>query len=279
MKVGFVTCVELGFACLREIVLLGHELDVVVTLADDRGASKSGRVYLDAFCAEHGVTLIKADNANDAHVVEALRARNLDWLFVVGWSQIVKRPLLGVARHGALGIHPTLLPEGRGRAPIAWAILKGLTRTGVTLFQLDEGVDSGPIVAQHTLPLTASETAGTLYTRVAQSHAALIREVWPQLRAGHVTATPQDHSRASYWPQRKPDDGRILDSMTVAEVERLVRAVTRPYPGAFFDVGTERLRIWAGTAGKDAARTGRLLILADGVYTAIEFEIEAIPAP
>jgi methionyl-tRNA formyltransferase len=275
VRVGFITCVELGFACLEELTALGvlngvNALKVVVTLNDAQAVDKSGRVSLDAFCERHGVALIKSANANDAIVVEQLRSMQLDWLFIVGWSQIAKDDLLTVAKHGALGIHPTLLPEGRGRAPIPWAIIKGLSRTGVTLFKLDPGVDSGDIVLQTTLPITADETATTLYVRVKQAHRALIRSVWPQLLAGHIESYPQDESAASYWPQRKPEDGRITSAMTVGEVDRLVRAVTHPYPGAFVERDGLVIRIWAGVPYLPQSKS-LLIECADGTYWATQW--------
>ena len=101
-------------------------------------------------------------------------------------------------------MHPTLLPQGRGRAAIPWAILKALPETGVTLFQLDEGVDTGPIIAQKVLPIAANETATTLYERVADAHRSLIGQVWPNLPSGNVQRRIQDESQATIWPGRTP---------------------------------------------------------------------------
>jgi methionyl-tRNA formyltransferase len=276
VRIGFVTCVELGFACLEELVALGAErslnaLKVVVTLNDSQAVDKSGRVSLDAFCRQHDVALIKSANANDDHVVEQLRSLALDWLFIVGWSQIAKSALLNTAKYGALGIHPTLLPEGRGRGPIPWAIIKGLERTGVTLFKLDDGVDSGDVVLQSTLLIASNETATTLYARVKQEHRALIRTVWPQLLRGHVDSTAQDESRASHWPQRKPEHGCIRSTMTVSEVDRLVRAVAHPYPGAFVERDGQVIRVWAGTSLLPEAEALHIEC-ADGSYWATHWQ-------
>ena len=143
MKFGFVTCVELGLSCMEEIYAAGGELDLAITLHDDRAINKSGRVYLDDFCGARGIDLVKVRHINDSEAIEAIRSREIDWLFIIGWSQIAGPQVLAAPTHGVHGIHPTLLPEGRGRAPIPWAILKGLKETGVTLFKLDEGVDTG----------------------------------------------------------------------------------------------------------------------------------------
>jgi len=277
MRFGFVTCVQLGLACMEEIYEAGGSLELVLSLPDERARDKSGRIYVDDFCARHAIPVVKSRNVNDAECVSAIRRHDLDWLFIIGWSQIARRDVLEAPKQGVLGIHPTLLPVGRGRAAIPWAILKGLDQTGITLFKLDEGVDTGPILAQHVIPIGSQETATELYDKVTRAHRILIREVWPELSAGTIRPQPQDNTRATQWPGRTPEDGRITPSMTVAEVERLVRAVTRPYPGAFFDIDGRRLRVWAGKPRGERPVSGYDIRLADGAYTALQYEWEALP--
>jgi methionyl-tRNA formyltransferase len=158
----------------------------------------------------------------------------LDWLFIIGWSQVAHEEVLSAPAKGAIGMHPTLLPVGRGRAAIPWAILQGLDVTGVTMFQLDGGVDTGPIIAQKTIPLTADSDAGQLYEAVDRAHVELMREIFPKLCEGSLDPQPQDDGLATEWPVRSPEDGEIRTDRSVADAERLVRATTRPYPGAFF---------------------------------------------
>lgn len=277
MRIGFVTCVQLGLACMEEIHAVGGHLDFAMTLKDDRAVAKSGRIYLDAFCEARGIPLAKIVNVNDPDAVEAIRNADLDWLFIIGWSQIARAEVLGTPRKGVLGMHPTLLPEGRGRAAIPWAILKGLRETGVTLFKLDEGVDTGPILAQERLAIGEREDAGSLYARVNEAHRLLIRHAWPDLVANRLALQPQDPEAGSVWPGRKPEDGRLDPAMTLQEADRLVRAVTRPYPGAFMDVEGRRLRVWRGEPGAREA-TGLPLAFADGTYRALEFDWEPVPA-
>lgn len=278
MHFGFVTCVQLGLSCMEEIYQIGGRLHLVVTLPDESARKKSGRIYPDEFCARHGIPLVKIRDINDSAARVAIKEHSLDWLFIIGWSQIAGTELLGAPRRGALGMHPTLLPEGRGRAAIPWAILKGLSRTGVTLFQLSESVDAGPILAQIEVPISGDETATSLYHRMNEAHRALIRLAWPLLIGDRVSPRPQDESRATYWSGRKPEDGRILPGMSVAEVERLVRAVTHPYPGAFIEEGGAVVRIWRGAVaqGTEPAPPGVFrLQLCDGAYDAMDFAREA----
>lgn len=278
MRVGFVTCVQLGLACMEEIYAAGGTLDLILTLPPDKARTKSGRVHVEPFAARHGIPLVHIGNVNDAGSLAAIRAHRIDWLCIIGWSQIARAEVLAAPREGCLGMHPTLLPEGRGRAAVPWAILKGLPETGVTLFQLDAGVDTGPIVAQERLALAPDEDATSLYARVDAAHRSLIRRVWPAFMRGELHPRPQDHSRATEWPGRTPEDGRLLPSMPVAEAERLVRAVTRPYPGAFIDLDGHRLRVWKAAVDRDPGRPGRRLAFRDGTLVVIEGEIEELPA-
>lgn len=273
MKFGFVTCVQLGLSCMETIYQVGGRLDLAVTLPDDRATAKSGRVFLDGFCDRHGVELVKSPNVNDDAVREAITAKDIDWLFIIGWSQIARPELLATPGRGVLGMHPTLLPEGRGRAAVPWAILKGLPETGVTLFQLDEGVDTGPIIAQRRIPLSAETTATTLYADVERAHTRLIADVWPALVADRLQPRPQNPASGSVWPGRRPEDGEIREDMTVADALRLVRATTRPYPGAFHRRPNEVLRIWSATPDVAGRREPRLRLV-DGSINAVDYTVE-----
>jgi methionyl-tRNA formyltransferase len=259
---------------MQEIYALGGRLDLAVTLRDDLARGKSGRVFLDEFCTERSIDLVKIRHINDAEAVAKIREKHIDWLFIIGWSQIAGQEVLEAPTRGVLGIHPTLLPEGRGRAPIPWAIIKGLKETGVTLFRLDGGVDTGDIAAQLVLPIAPRETATSLYSRVQDAHRTLLRSVWDDLVADRISLSPQDETKATVWPGRKPEDGRITTDMTVEEADRLVRGTTRPYPGAFWEANGEHVRIWAGEPATDRETEASSLriILADGVFAATEYE-------
>lgn len=281
MRFGFVTCVELGLACMEEIYRVGGSLDLAITLRDDLAKAKSGRVYIDDFCIRRRIELTRVGSVNDGESIQAITSQNIDWLFIIGWSQIASRQVLGAPTKGCLGMHPTLLPQGRGRAAIPWAILKGLSQTGLTLFKLDEGVDTGPIAAQEVLQLSADETATSLYRRVADAHKTLIARVWPELTADRIRLRQQDNSMATHWPSRRPADGSISSDMTGVCVDRLVRATTHPYPGAFVDLSDKRYRIWSGRTHPGTGRRPAQLVdkhghlwfeVGDGLFEATEWE-------
>lgn len=245
---------------------------MLLTLPDERAKDKSGRIYLDTFAAGHHIPLMKTASINSPEVISALKRRQIDWLFVIGWSQIAKSELLAAPCYGCIGMHPTLLPEGRGRAAIPWAILKGLPRTGVTMFRMDEGVDTGDIIGRGMIEMNGSTTAAELYQKVCRMHTALIREYWPGITGNRITVTKQNEEEASVWPGRMPEDGEINAGMSMREADRMVRAVTHPYPGAFFRRGETVLRIWSCTTSAD----GGEIKLKDGYLIPTEFEVERL---
>lgn len=277
MKFGFVTCVQLGLSCMEAIYEAGYELSLVVTLPDDKAVHKSGRVYLDGFCTKNRIPLLKSNHVNDEDVVKSIRTHDIDWLFIIGWSQIAGDGVIAAPKKGVLGMHPSLLPIGRGRASIPWAILKDLKETGVTLFKLDSGVDTGSIAAQVAIEINQSTNATSLYDQVNKAHVDLIKMAMPKLAKDGLELVSQDNASATYWPGRKPEDGMIDLSGSVWDAERLVRAVTKPYPGAFFIRDGKKYIVWGAWVQKDRPSNDCLYLeFVDGYLVANEFEISEI---
>lgn len=269
-RIAFTTCVQLGLSCIEEIYRIGGQLDLLITLKDEKAKKKSGRVYLDEIAERENVALLKINNINDAEVVEALKEHEIDWLFIIGWSQIAKKEVLETPSHGCIGMHPSLLPQGRGRAAIPWAIIKGLDKTGVTAFKLDEGVDTGDIIGQSVVDINEYTTATDLYKKVDELHVDLITKYWDDIVSDKVVLRKQDESKATVWEARKPEDGEIIKSMTMDEADKLVRAVTHPYPGAFYKDGDKIITIWSANVDPNVG----VIKLSDGYLTPVDYEIE-----
>jgi methionyl-tRNA formyltransferase len=232
-------------SCIEAALNEGFEFDLLLTLQDHKSKKKSGRIYLDAISEVHDIELLKIDHINDTIVSETLRERGIDWLFIIGWSQIASELTINAPKLGIIGAHPTLLPEGRGRAAIPWAIIKGLKQTGVTFFKMDQGVDTGEILGQQIIPIEDRETATTLYKKIDEAHVSLFLDTLPKLILGNYSLQKQDESKATYWEGRTPADGEIRTSMTPEEVDRLIRATTHPYPGAFYyNRNGEKIIVW-----------------------------------
>ena len=245
MRTVWVSFDTIGRDCLVAASEVGAEIVGVVTLPGPIDPNRSGQCAFDDVAARFGAALIETHDVNAPTTVNAVRKLEPELIFVVGWSQLVHDAFIASARVGVLGMHPTLLPRHRGRAPIPWAILTGLARTGVTLFEIvDATADSGAIVGQAVVDIAPDETATTLFARIADAHVELIRELVPQLVAGTAPRIAQDPLRASSWPKRAPGDG-IIDWETRAPyLYDWVRAQTRPYPGAFTFLGEEKVIVW-----------------------------------
>jgi methionyl-tRNA formyltransferase len=275
MKIAFCTCVQIGKSCIEAVISSGGRFDLLLSLHDHKSQKKSGRIYLDDIAAENKIPLFKLNHINDSEVAEVLKLHRIDWLFVIGWSQIASADFLKAPNKGVIGAHPTLLPTGRGRAALPWAILKGLDKTGVTFFKMDLGVDTGEILDQFEIPLRSNETATTLYNKVNEAHVELIEQIWPKLIKGSLVGIKQDETLATYWDGRTPADGELYKSMSVLEVDRLVRATTRPYPGAFLMLDAiNKLIIWGGSI--QPIQDSKIINFIDGPYYASDFEIVLI---
>lgn len=275
MKFAFVTCVQIGLSCMEAIYEVDGKLDLIISIPDEKAKKKSGRIYVDDFAEKNNIPVVKSNHVNDAVVVEAIKAHNIDWLFIIGWSQIASKEVIETPNLGAIGAHPTLLPVGRGRAAIPWAIIKGLDQTGVSFFKMDEGVDTGLILGQEVVPIQPTETALTLYGKVNTAHETLIKKLFVDLQNNAAEGKVQDESKATYWEGRKPKDGELFETMSVNEVDRLVRATTKPYPGAFIIRGNKKVTIWKGvmSATKIESNVYHEIVLTDGFFYATNYEV------
>src|SRR6266513_2796269 len=260
MRLVWVSFDVMGRDCLVAAAEAGAEVAAVVPLPGPIDPSRSGQCSFDEIAADLGAKLIETADVNSPATVEAVREVDPDLIFIVGWSQLVMDEFIGLGRHGVFGMHPTLLPRHRGRAAIPWAILSGLAKTGVTLFEIVDGTaDSGPIVGQVEVPLARDETATTLYDKVTAAHVELVRACVPQLLDGTATRVEQDTRRASAWPKRTPADG-IIDWETRAPyLYDWVRAQARPYPGAFTWLGDEKVVVWRARAVDGSGPAGTIL--------------------
>ena len=246
-------CVYVGFdaigeACLQEGSRLGIVPVGLITFPWTEAKDLSGATRLYDYAGEHGLPVHETRDANSTDCILWLTEQKPDLVLITGWPQLVQQNFIQVPTMGVFGMHPTLLPKHRGRAPIPWTILNGLTKTGVTLFQiLDPSADAGLIVGQVSITVDPRETASTLYSKVLDAHVMLLRKNLLTLSEGTAVPTGQDEMRASSWPRRKPGDGIIDWDTSAPYVDTWVRAQTRPYPGAFTLLNEKRITIWCAS--------------------------------
>jgi methionyl-tRNA formyltransferase len=235
---------EIGYVCLQELLRAGAEVSAVFTHADDPKEEiwfRSVRQLAEA----HRQPVYTPASVNTPESIARITACQPDFIFSFYYRNLLCKEILAAARRGALNLHGSLLPKYRGRCPVNWVLIRGERESGVTLHYMVEKPDRGDIVAQRVVPITDDDTALTLFHKLTDAAAVLIRETYPQLCAGTAPRLPQDHSQASYFGGRGPEDGRVDWSQPARAVFNLVRAVTHPYPGAFTVWQGQRLYIWA----------------------------------
>jgi methionyl-tRNA formyltransferase/LmbE family N-acetylglucosaminyl deacetylase len=212
---------------------------IVLALADEVLRAASGGVpWPDG--AIDGIPVVKVPAFQSAEAWYALGASGVRGALAVGISEILRRPFLDAFPLGVYGFHASLLPALAGPAPVNWAIIEGRSETGTTLLRYSEDVDGGTIVGQRACAIDARETAGTLYAKLAGESARLWLEHWPRIACDEVP--PQPLGRLPQSLRRWPEDGLIRwNAHSAASLDRWVRALARPYPGAYFRVGGRRV--------------------------------------
>lgn len=186
---------------------------------------------------------------NEPGLLDTVSKWQPDAFLVSGWYHIIPKAWRQLAP--AYGMHASLLPDYSGGAPLVWAMINGETSTGITLFQMDDGIDSGPIAGQKKEAIYPNDTIASLYNRIEMQGVELLQETLPDIARGALKLKPQDHSKRRIMPQRGPEDGLIDWSDDAKQIERFVRAQTRPYPGAFSMLKNKPLHIWQASAVRD----------------------------
>lgn len=217
---------------------------LLMTLPENEAHRHSDHVDLVPMAEAIGAEVWQGLDINSSDAIKRVTAHEPDVVMVVGWSRICGPEFLSQARVGTIGYHPTQLPRMRGRAALAWTILLDLTETAGTLFWMDEGMDSGDIAAQRSFVVPRRVRLPELMGLQMEALDNMLESLLPRLLANETPRLVQDHSQASYLAHRRPEDGLIDWSCTADEIDRLIRAVTAPYPGAFTYLRDEKLTVW-----------------------------------
>ncbi len=273
MRIVFLGATELGSACLREVLLGGGDVVGVYAMADayiaSSGMHPSYFGNYDALAQEFGFPLFKTGDVSGEEHQQRLRDLQPDLMFAIGWSQMIPAQILALAPRGCIGLHPARLPERRGAASINWSLIDGLTRSAATMVYLEEGIDSGDVIAQQEFLIGPDDAARDVLNTVNRAGAELMRKQFPLIASGVAPRRPQDHSQASYTPRRRPEDGLIQWRATSQQLHNFVRALSLPYPGAFTTLHGRRLGVWrsALVRGEPPPRRqppGRVLAVVEG---------------
>ncbi len=246
MKTVVLAYHNIGCTGIAALLEQGFDIQAVFTHQDDPNES----LWFDSVAevaAAHNLKVFAPDNINHPLWVERIRKMQPDIIFSFYYRSIVGPEILKIPARGCLNLHGSLLPKYRGRCPVNWALVNGEEETGVSLHYMTPQPDSGDIVAQEAFAITPEDTAISLHGKLNNAAAKMLRKenALPALLNDTVKRVPQDHSQATYFGGRKPADGEIIWSQSADQVRNLVRAVARPYPGAFGYLGNRKALFWS----------------------------------
>ena len=236
---------SVGSSRLTLQALLRHRANVVgvLELVPVDPSAISGFSRLKDVAAEASVPCVGFQNINAPEIVAQVREWQPDLLFVVGLSQLVKSDLLSVPKLACVGFHPTMLPRGRGRAPVAWLVLDAAPGAA-NFFVMDAGTDSGPILVQEPFDVSPTDDAEQVTASLEQAIVRALDRWLPKLLAGEWNPRPQDEALATYHGKRAPEDGWIDWTKSAYEIHALIRAAGRPHPGAYSYLKDRKLLVW-----------------------------------
>ena len=247
---------NVGVRCLKVLLAEGVDVKLVITHQD----SPSENIWfssVEQVARDYDIPVITPENANSPEVIAQISALAPDFLFSFYYRNMLGAPLLELPKRGAFNMHGSLLPKYRGRVPINWAIIHGETETGASLHVMNVKPDNGALVDQESVPILPDDTAHEVFDKVLVAAEICLLRALPKLIAGTAQLTAQDLSQGAYFGGRKAEDGEIKLDASAREIHNLVRAVTRPYPGAFIDTPHGKLVIWRTRLIRDDAEKTR----------------------
>ena len=269
MRLAFFGTPDFAVPSLRALLEEGFEVAAVVTQPDrPQGRSRSQLIPppVKQVALEEGLEVLQPDRP-DGPFADVLRSLDLDIGIVVAYGHVFKPEILAIPRLGMLNVHASLLPRLRGAAPIAWSILNGDETTGVSIMQMEAGLDTGPVLHQIETEVAADETAGELTERLAELGAAALVEVLMLIEGGEAPAVPQDPGRATYAPKVNREHARLDWSRDAATLARSVRAFD-PEPGAWGQLGDLEVKLFGGRATNQSGEPGTILQTSESLIIA-----------
>jgi UDP-4-amino-4-deoxy-L-arabinose formyltransferase/UDP-glucuronic acid dehydrogenase (UDP-4-keto-hexauronic acid decarboxylating) len=238
---------NMGCAGIRALRRCGFDIQAIFTYTDDPQETIWFESVAD-LALEFNIPVYAPDSINHPLWMEKIRALQPDFLFSFYYRDIIRQPVLDIPTRGCFNLHGSLLPKYRGRAPVNWVLVNGEQETGVTLHYMTEKADAGDIVCQRRVAISNDDTAIELNRKIVQAAGEMLDTYLPLLQAGKAPRQPQNHSEATYFGRRRPADGEIDWQKSSWEIHNLIRAVTRPYPGAFTYRGQTRLTLWKASS-------------------------------
>jgi methionyl-tRNA formyltransferase len=260
LRLIFAGTPEFAALALQALTGAGHDIPLVLT-QPDRPAGRGMKPKMSpvkALALASRIPVAQPENFKSEDARQIIAQVGADLMVVAAYGLILPQAVLDMPRLGCVNIHASLLPRWRGAAPIQRAIEAGDRETGITLMQMDRGLDTGAMLAQAVLTISDTDTAGSLHDRLARLGAGEIVRLLPELAAGSVTATPQDDTLATYAAKIGKDEARIDWGLPALEIERRIRAFN-PFPGAYSHLEDEIVKIWRARPAPGSRHPGEIL--------------------
>lgn len=245
MKIVFMGTPDFSVGALEALVAAGHEVTAVVT-QPDKAKGRSGKIQFPPVkeCAlKYNIPVLQPVKIKAPEAIELLRTYEADVFVVAAFGQILSNEILTMPRLGCINIHASLLPKYRGASPINWCIINGEKETGVTIMQMDEGVDTGDMLAVVKVPIADDETAQSLFEKLSKAGAELIVDTLPKLERGEITPIKQNDAESSHTKMMSKSLGEIDWNKSAVEIERLVRGLNS-WPSAYTYINQKSVKLW-----------------------------------
>jgi methionyl-tRNA formyltransferase len=265
MRLIFAGTPDFAAVALRALIDAGHDIALVLT-QPDRPAGRGMKLKpspVKQVAEAAGLAVAQPENLKSADTQALIRDQRADVMVVAAYGLILPQAVLDLPRLGCINIHASLLPRWRGAAPIHRAIEAGDSESGITLMQMDKGLDTGAVLSRAALSILPDDTTGSLHDRLAALGAGEIVRLLPDLDTGTIAAIPQDHAQACYAAKIDKDEARLDWTRPAIELERRIRAFN-PFPGATCLLGGQPLKIWRAHATTGNGEPGRILAFDDG---------------
>lgn len=245
MKIVYMGTPDFAVAPLEALIQAGHQVTAVVTQPDkQRGRGKEVQMTPVKECAlKHGIPVFQPIKIKEKEAVDRLRGYPADIFVIAAFGQLLSEEILKMPPFGCVNIHASLLPAYRGAAPIQWVILNGEKETGVTIMQMEKGLDTGDMLLKKAIPIEPKETGESLHDKLMEVGAELIVEALPLIESGKILPKKQEESKSSYASRLNKEMGHIDWNKDAEELERLVRGLNS-WPSAYTSYRGKTLKIW-----------------------------------
>ncbi|WP_452221574.1 formyltransferase family protein [Lacinutrix salivirga] len=248
-----------SYIALKYLVSNNCKIDTLITLPSKKSEGVSDYVDLHEFCNQQNISVIDTTNVNSKATIETIKANQPDYLFTLGWSQIFKQDFINCFSNYIIGTHPSKLPYGRGRAPIPWTILDGLNSSAISFFKIDTGIDTGNIIFQREFKIPKNVYANELYSIVASELGKGFNLIYQKLISNtKINFKAQSEKGLTVRGKRTPADGLIDFSKTIDFNHKLIRAVSKPYPGAYCYYKDQKIIFWQVSNDSENVNYGTL---------------------